>query len=98
MHVVDDAVSDDQENEVFLVVLGDSGLLSHVAHHLKGWGEVGGAIKIDVLEGTLVGRHNSVKAVNFRVKYISIKGEAVRGPIDRWWHSGSITEDWNLLL
>ena len=98
MHVVDDAVSDDKENEVFLVVLCDFSLLSHITHYLNGRGEVGGAVKIYLLEGALVGCLNSLKAVNFWVEYISVKCKAVRGPIHRWWHGGSIAEDWNLLL
>lgn len=98
MHIIDDAVCDDEKDEVLLVSLVDSCFLSHITDKLNDWRKVGWAIEVDVLQCALVCCCDSFEAIDFWVKYVSIESKAVGCPVDCWWDSSTIAKDWDLLL
>jgi len=78
LHVIDNSVSQDQQNEVLLISSINFLLLSHIRHQLNNRGEMSRPVQIHIFQGVLVNVDDSLQAVHFRVENISVQREAVR--------------------
>ena len=52
-----------------------------LVHFIDDFGEVGGSVKLAVLEGALVALYHLLDAVDARIEDVAIEREAVRAPI-----------------
>ena len=84
LHIVDDSISDDEQDLVLLVHLIDVLRLSHIVYELDDRCEISRAVQIDVFKRVFVCFNYTVETVNFRVENVSIKGKTVRCSVCRW--------------
>lgn len=98
LHVIDDSVSDDQQDVVLLVCLGDCLRLGHLIHQVQDRSKVSRSIQIDRVNGFFVGFNYTVDSIDLRVKYVAVQGETVVGSLGVWRHGGTEAEHRDLFV
>lgn len=77
LHVIDDAVRYNQENQVLLIPLRDFQALRHIVDRLHDFMEVCGPMKVSVFDRVLVGIKHTLETVALRVENVAVKGETM---------------------
>ena len=101
MHVVNNAVSKDQEDEVFLISLAHFCFFSHVGDELNDRLEICWPVQLYFLKCFLVGVHDFLEPIALWIENISIERETVACFVKffvKWRHFRSVAEYWDLLL
>jgi len=101
LHIVDDAISDDQKNQVLLVPLRHLEALRHVASHFKYFIEVSWSVQLHLFKRVLVSIKDAIQSITFWVEDVSVQGEAVRSSVLRQtseFELATEAERWELLV
>lgn len=98
LHVVDNAVGNDQQNVIFLVVLRDFCGLAAAVDFRNDGAEVRWAVQTYLLNRVHVGLQHSFKAVAFGLEDISIESKAMSRATRQWLNGRSESVGRDLLV
>lgn len=98
LKVRNDAICDNEQDVVLLVLLRTIHLLSHFVDYFEDWSKVGWAIQIDSVDGMLVGLDYTFNTINFWVENVTIEGKAVISLVCIRRDGCTKSKHWNLLI
>lgn len=98
LNVINDTVSDDQQNLKLLVAIATRVSLRDVVHGVENAAEVGGPVQIHNVHAVLVVLHDSLKSFNLRVEDVAVHRKTVMCALVVWGNSGTKSEQIDLLI
>jgi hypothetical protein len=85
LQIVDDAICDDKQDVILLILLGDTHTLSHIINQLKYRREVRRTVKVNLANRIFVCFDYTFDAVAFWIENVAIKCKAVvRSLVEGW--------------
>jgi hypothetical protein len=98
LHIADDAIRDDQQDVVFLVLLAAIHVSCHLINEVQNWCKVCWSIQFHTLNGMLINFDHVFDSVHFGVEDVAIECEAVIGCLGIRWDGCSEPKHWDLLV
>jgi hypothetical protein len=98
LQIVDDAICDNKQDVILLILLGDTHTLSHIIDQLKYRREVRRTVKVNLANRILVCFDYTFDAVAFWIENVAIKCKAVVRSLIEGWDRRTETEGRDFLI
>lgn len=100
VHVIDNAIGDNEQNLELLVAVAAWISLTHIVHGVKDGAKVRWTIQVDVavIDAVLVVIYNVIEIVHSWIEDVSVHREAVRSNLGIWSDTTSEAEKIDLLI